>query len=151
MDNIDSTAEAVGSLANLRTQRLALAERAIAVPWYAPLYGLLCGLAVASGSAPLSWSWPGLLTSSVGLAVLYRTWMNMTGVSVNGYRRGQTRTIAIGMGFTFAALTIGAAVLRLRHGFAWAPVAGGIIGALVGFLGSRAWDRAWLKQLKAEL
>lgn len=139
------------ALALARNARERVAARAAASPgWYGPLYGLLCGLLVAGGGLPQPLG--GLLVglSLLGIALLYRRWQLATGLSVNGYRAGTTRLIAIALAVAFVALMLAGLALRERLGLIWAPVVCGAAAALIATFGSAAWDRAWQRELRRD-
>ena len=125
-----------------------MAARAATPAWYAPLYGIGCGLIVAGGGLPQPW---GMLLVAVGIlsvALLYMRWTQSTGLSVNGYRAGATRVIAVALAFALIALPLAGLVLRERMGMIWAPVFSGVLGAFVAAFASAAWDRAWREQIR---
>lgn len=141
------------ALALARAARERVAARAAAAPaWYAPLYGLCCGVLVGGGGLLAS---DGVLRtvgsllvamSLLGVAFLYRHWQQVTGLSVNGYRAGTTRWIAVGLAVALVALMLAGMVL-VGRGLVWAPVACGVAAALIAAFGSAAWDRAWQREL----
>jgi hypothetical protein len=125
-----------------------MAERAATPAWYAPLYGIGCGLIVAGGGLPQPW---GALLIGIGIlsvALLYMRWTQSSGLSVNGYRAGATRVIAVGLAVALVALLLAGLVLRERMGLIWAPVFCGVLGALVAAFASAAWDKAWQAQIR---
>jgi hypothetical protein len=125
------------ALALARGARERVAARAAASPgWYAPLYGLCCGAIVAVIAASL-----------VAVALLYRRWSQLTGLSVSGYRKGWTRAIAIGLVVMLTGLMVAGLGLREEMGLAWAPFACGAVAAIFAGLGSALWDRAWRAQM----
>ncbi|HVQ10122.1 MAG TPA: hypothetical protein VMS43_16985 [Allosphingosinicella sp.] len=136
------------ALALARGARERVAARAGASPgWYAPLYGLCCGGIVAGGGLkpPL-----GILLvggSLLAVALLYRRWQHLTGLSVYGYRKGRTRTIAVALVVVLTGLMVAGLVLRERFALGWAPLATGAVAAILAAWGSHSWDRAWRAQM----
>ena len=125
-----------------------MAARAATPAWYAPFYGIGCGLIVAGGGLPQPW---GMLVVGIGIlsvALLYTRWTRGSGLSVNGYRAGTTRVIAIGLAVALVALLLAGLVLRERMGLVWAPVLCGLLAALVAAFASAAWDKAWQAQIR---
>jgi hypothetical protein len=125
-----------------------LARRAASPWWYGPLYGLGMGVLVAS---------PGFrsqlvpLGTALGLAIVfgaYAVWSRQSGLSVNGFRAGRTRIIALAL----LAVVLGLSGLGLwfktAHDLDWAPFAAGVAAALAAWIGSRAWDAAWRADLR---
>jgi hypothetical protein len=116
--------------------------------WYAPLYGLFTGGVVAGAGLdqPLGIL---VLAISVGcIAILYRTWSDAAGITLNGYRPGRTRWIAIGLAAVLVLLMLAGLALRISLGLGWAPLACGAIGAVAAALASVSWDRAWRAELR---
>lgn len=139
------------ALALAKGARERVAMRASASPvWYAPLYGLLCGALVMGGGLERPVGIAIVLVSIVGLGLLYRIWTNISGLSVNGYRSGRTRTIAILLGAALVLLMLAGLIARTRLGLGWAPVAAGAVAAVVAAFASHAWDRAWLAELRGD-
>jgi len=136
------------ALAIARDARTRMARHAGTPRWYAPLYGLGSGAMVASlafrGPAQMGIMVAGLL----GISALYAKWSRDSGLSVNGYRRGRTLPITIGL-LAAALLAIGIA-LRVRDipGYGWAPLACGAVFGVVSALASAAWDRRWIADIE---
>lgn len=136
------------ALALAERTRENMAARAATPAWYAPLYGLGCGLIIAGGGLPQPW---GVLLVGIGIvsvALLYMRWTQSSGLSVNGYRAGATRVIAVSLAITMIALMLAGLVLRAQLGLIWAPLVCGMIGALVAAFASAAWDKAWQAQIR---
>lgn len=136
------------ALALAERTRERMVARAATPAWYAPLYGLGCGLIVAGGGLPQPWGMLVLATGILGVALLYLRWTQSSGLSVNGYRAGATRVIAVGLAFALVALLLAGLVLRERMGLIWAPVFCGVLGAFVAAFASAAWDKAWQAQIR---
>jgi hypothetical protein len=136
------------ALAMAERTRENMAQRAATPAWYAPLYGCGCGLIVAGGGFPQPWG--GLLVAfgTLSVALLYRRWTQSSGLSVNGYRAGATRVIAIGLAIAMVALMLAGLALRAQMGLVWAPLLCGVLGALVAAFASAAWDKAWQAQIR---
>ena len=136
------------ALALAERTRERMAGRAATPAWYAPLYGIGCGLIVAGGGLPQPW---GLLLVTLGIVsvtLLYLRWTQSSGLSVNGYRAGVTRVIAVALAFALVALLLAGLVLREKMGMVWAPVFCGLLGAFVAAFASAAWDKAWQAQIR---
>ncbi len=95
-----------------------VAARATRAPGYAPAFGLGSGALVASAGLPQPWMGAGTAISLAGVVLLYSYWQNVTGLSVNGYRKGRARTIAIALAVSLVTLMITGVVLRGRLGSA---------------------------------
>lgn len=142
------------ALALARNARERVSARAADAPgWYGPLYGLGCGGLVAGAGYLAGDGLPRILGSLVfaasllAIALLYHRWQQTTGLSVNGYRAGTTRVIAIGLAAALLGLMLVGMELSGR-GLLWAPVACGAAAALIAAVASAAWDRAWQRQIR---
>jgi hypothetical protein len=136
------------ALALAERTRENMAARAATPGWYAPLYGLGSGLLVAGGGLPQPW---GILLAAAGIllvALIYARWTQSSGLSVNGYRAGATRVIAVALVIALVGLMLFGLLLRERIGLVWAPVACGVLGALIAAFASAAWDKAWQAQIR---
>jgi hypothetical protein len=72
-----------------------------------------------------------------------------TGMFINGYRAGPTRPVTLGLlAFALAALAV-CDWLKLSHGVAWAPLAGGAVVAVVAYFASTIWQRIYLRDLRS--
>lgn len=139
------------ALAIARNARERVAVRAAASPgWYGPVYGLLCGVLVAGGGLPQPWGGMLVAMSLLGITLLYLRWQQATGLSVNGYRAGATRMIAIGLAIAFVSLMLAGLALRAKLGFIWAPIVCGAAAALIATFASAAWERAWQRELRRD-
>jgi hypothetical protein len=136
------------ALALAHGARERMAARAYTPAWYAPIYGMLCGVLVAGAGIVPPFGILLMVASIIGLGILYRTWSNRAGLSVNGYRPGRTRIIAIGLAVALCLLMLGGLVLNLHWGVRWAPLACGAVAAIAAYIASAAWDRAWKAQLE---
>jgi hypothetical protein len=136
------------ALALAERTREKMAARAGTPTWYAPLYGLGCGLLVAGGGLPQPWGLLLIAAGILGVALLYMRWTHSSGLSVNGYRAGATRVIAIGLSIALAALMLAGLALRETMGLVWAPILCGIVAAFVAAFASAAWDRAWREDIR---
>jgi hypothetical protein len=131
-----------------RSIRERMAARAATPSWYAPLYGLFSGMLVMGGGLPQPIGLSIVALAIVSIGLLYQRWTQASGLSVNGYRAGTTRLIAIGLVIALVALMMAGLLLRETFGLEWAPIACGAVAALVAAFASAAWDRAWRAQIR---
>ena len=136
------------ALALAERTRERMARRAATPGWYAPLYGLGCGLIITGGGLPQPWGLSLVTVGIVSVSLLYLRWTQSSGLSVNGYRAGTTRVIALGLAVAMVALMFAGLLLRAELGLVWAPVLCGVLGALVAAFASAAWDKAWQAQIR---
>ena len=135
------------ALASAKDARERLAERARTPAWYGIIYGFGCGAIVAGGGLPLPLGSMFTVLGLTGVVVLYTSWQKLTGLSVNGFRAGQTRVIAILLAIVLVGLLLGGRVLRTAYGLEWGPWAAGAIPIPASMLLSMAWDRAWRREI----
>lgn len=140
--------EAARSLDMMRATRGALAAR---TRWSLARHaavGLLLGALIAG------YALPGSLPVMVVVVCLGATFAivgrdrRRDGFFVNGYRPGRTRRITFTLvAIAFAAL-VSAILLKERYGLDWAPVAIGIVLAVVATIVSIAWERVYRQELE---
>ncbi len=147
----DAARHASDALAAARGARERLAARAVAPWWYAPAYGLGCGGLIASLALPDQRAPFAALGCLLFLLGLYTIWRRKSGLSVSGYRAGQTRRIAFGLAASFLAAYVLALVLREKYPHGYGPIAVGAVMAVIAARASAAWDRAWRAQMRGEL
>lgn len=136
------------ALAMAERTRGRMLERAATPSWYAPLYGLFCGVLVMGAGLPQPMGMGLIALAIVMLGLLYQRWTQLSGISVNGYRAGTTRMIAIALVIALLGLMLAGLALREKLGFAWAPIACGAVGAVIAAFASAAWDKAWRDQVR---
>lgn len=138
-------AEALALAQNARSRVAARVEDSPG--WYAPIYGLCCGGIVAGGGMKQPLGILLIAVSTLSVCLLYRHWQHKTGLSVSGYRKGWTRTIALALVAMMTGLMLAGLGLRTEFGLAWAPFACGAVTAIFAAWGSHLWDRAWRAQM----
>jgi hypothetical protein len=143
---------AAAELAALGQDRAALAERVVQPWWYDALLGLLVAGFLSSYSTQNVWVISGalflLLIGIRGLMTLYR---RITGVWVNGLRRGPTqRAITLWL-VVYGVVVAAAAVFEFLLDVRGAMVVGGIVVGVAIFFISRWWTRIYVAELRGEL
>ena len=151
-NEVSDRAAAEAELAALQAQRAALADRAVQPWWYDALLGLLVFGLLASYSARNTWVTLGaLVVFALGLRGLVALYTRLTGLWVNGFRRGPTRR-AIHVWIAFYAVVLAAAavaefLLDLRGAMV---VGGAVIGVGLALI-SRWWTHIYFAELRGEL
>ena len=140
--------EAAAALSAMQASRENLAAVADCPPARHLAFAGLMGGMVAAQAAPSF----GAITLEVamifGVLGVVAWDRRRTGMFINGYRAGPTRPITFGMlGFTLATLAL-CDWLMFSRGVAWAPLAGGVVVAVVGYFGSALWQRIYLRDLR---
>jgi len=144
---VEST-EAAAALAAMRESRERLAAAANCPPERHLAFAAILGGYVASSAAPPipQMVIEGLLLAGVGLVILWDR--RRTGMFINGYRAGRTRMITVGLlAFAIVAWLVGY-WMRNEHGLVWAPIVLGLVIAAVAYIGSVAWQRVYLRELR---
>ncbi len=148
-NEVSDRAAAEAELAALRSQRAALADRAVQPWWYDALLGLLLFGFVSSYSLDSTWvtlaALVVLLLCLRGMMALYR---RLTGFWVDGFRRGPTRrAVIVWVVVVLAVLGTGfAAEERWRGAMV---VAGAVLGVGVALV-SRWWTRIYVAELRGQ-
>ena len=150
-NEVSDRAAAAAELAALQSRRAALAERAMQPWWYDALLGLLIAGFLASYSLRNTWVTLGaLVLLLVALRAMVALYTRLTGMWVNGFRKGSTRR-AIHVWLVLYAVVLGAAasaeyLLDVRGAMAVGGVVIGIGLALI----SRWWSRIYIAELRGE-
>jgi hypothetical protein len=143
---------AAAQLAALGQDRAALAERVVQPWWYDALLGLLVAGFLSSYSTQNVWVISGalvlLLIGIRGLMTLYR---RITGVWVNGLRRGPTQRAITVWFVVYGVVVAAAAVFEFLLDVRGAMVVGGIVVGVAIFFISRWWTRIYVAELRGEL
>ena len=71
------------------------------------------------------------------------------GMFINGYRRGKTRIVAIGIVIAELALYAVSVIRSLDHHDHITPLMLGCAGVLIGILGSLLWQRVFVREMGA--
>ncbi|MEJ0066468.1 MAG: hypothetical protein WDM85_14550 [Caulobacteraceae bacterium] len=141
--------EAADALAAMQASRERLAAAANCPPArHLAFAGLLGGLVAAQAAPdPINLCLDALLV--LGVALVIRWDRRRTGMFINGYRAGPTRPVTFGvLAFTLATLGLCDWLMFFR-GIGWAPLAGGVVVAVVGYLASSIWQGIYLRELRA--
>ncbi len=150
MTRPDTTA-AAAALEGARAARARLADTTRCPPQMHVLFGLMLGGLVASEAASDRGTLvvEGLIAvSGVGLFVWQR---RRLGYFVNGYRRGRTRPVALGIVGVYLLLFSTAAYLKGVDGLHWPALVLGALMAVIGTWGSAVWQARYAAEMAAPL
>ncbi|MGY1748346.1 hypothetical protein [Modestobacter sp. SYSU DS0511] len=142
---------AMAQLAALRSDRAAMADRAMQPWWYDALlgllvFGLLAVLAVGNPFLTIA----AAVAFGCGLRWLMATYQRLTGFWVSGLRPGRTRKVITAWFVLYACTVVPALVLDLVFDLRWPLVA---VGALLGVsiaLISRWWTHIYIAELRGQ-
>lgn len=145
-----SPADAARMAAEVHAARAEMARRAVAPVWYHPALGLLIGGLVAVQGQSLWIIGPYYVVFLVGLVGLVRAYRAHTGVWINGYRKGRTMIVAVGLATLVAAIMLGSVWLVRERGLTVAPFVGAVLVALLTTAGGFLWEIAYRRDLRDE-
>ena len=141
------TESARNALEETRRLRAEVADKAACPPIMHAAFGLLMGALVASQALPVPSAMAVLAICMAGVAWMVQWQRKRMGFFVNGYRRGRTRRVALGLlAFCEAVLVVSLWLKYGRH-IGWAPLAGGALVFPVAILGSYVWQAAYRADL----
>ena len=130
------------ALASIRQSRGAVHDRVSAGSWtYDIVYSLLVGAMVAGVALPLVGFVIVDAVCSTALVLLALWWARRNGVWISGVSPRRARWVSIGLGLVVAGLILTALLLKLEMGLAWAPLALGVLAAVLALAASRLWLR----------
>jgi hypothetical protein len=151
-NEVDDRAAAEAELSSLRADRTALAERVLVPWWYDALLSLLVFGLLSSYSARSNWvtlsAVAAFLLGLGGMKVLYQ---RLTGVWVNGFRKGATRRAIHVWLAAYGVLLSAAAVAEYLLDLRGAMVVGGAVIAVVLYAVNRWWTRIYVAELREGL
>ncbi|WP_267397459.1 MULTISPECIES: hypothetical protein [unclassified Sphingomonas] len=140
--------EAARSLDMMRATRGVLAAR---TRWSLARHaavGVLLGGLIAGYALPGSWPVVIVVVCLAAAVAIVARDRSRDGFFVNGYRPGRTRQITfVLVAIAFAGL-VSAIALKERYGLDWAPVAIGIVLAIVATIVSVFWERVYRQELE---
>lgn len=140
--------EAAAALAAMQDSRDRLAKAADCPPERHMVFALMMGGVVAAQAAkpPVNLIIEALLGLSVFLVIAWDR--RRTGMFINGYRAGRTRPLTFAMLAVFMVFYAVGVWLKEAYGLAWAPVACGVVVAVIAFLMSAVWQRIYRRELR---
>src|SRR5580700_2631095 len=151
LSNMESDQTPRLALEQAAVARAALADRARAPRWYHPALGLLVGGLVAAQAAPTAVSLAFLSIFCVGLVFLTQAYQRHTGMWISGMRKGRTRWVALATAALTLILMLVSIFLQHGRGIGWAPLAAGVIAAVLVTAAGFVWEAAYRADLDGEL
>jgi len=126
-----------------------MARAATCPPWRHGVFGLMMGGLVASPAFEMPVRM-GILTALLLLIpVIIHSDRKRMGMFINGYRRGKTRVVAIGILVVELSLYAVAVVRGLDHHDSVTPLVLGAAGVVIGIIGSMIWQRVFVREMGA--
>jgi hypothetical protein len=144
MTDADAARRALDDAGAIRGQ---IADKARCPPSWHAAFGVMMGAMVAGQALPSHLS-IGVTVLCLGAAVfMMRAARRRMGFFVNGYRRGRTLWVAIGLLGIIEAMLFAGIGLKETWGLAWAPVVCGLIVAPIAVGGSYLWQAVYREEM----
>ena len=141
--------EAASALDAKRAAEVQMARAANCPPWRHAVFGLLMGALVASPAFDTVPRFAILVLILCCIPLIIHSDRKRMGMFINGYRRGKTRIVAIGVLIVELALYFVSVTLGLGHDDHTTPLLLGVIGVLIGIGGSLLWQRVFVREMGA--
>ena len=141
--------EQVDALRAVRLTREQLASRA---RWSFPRHasvGVLLGTMIASFALPTGWPIAVVAACLVATLLIVRRDRQRDGFFVNGYRPGRTLPVTIALLMISFGALYAAIFLKTDKGLIWAPIAVGLVLAVLATAASILWERVYRQELMA--
>ena len=140
---VTTNEDARASIADVQSVRRELADRADCPPAWRITAAVLTGAACAAQSAPGFTALAitaGCFAAILAMALIARKRM---GFFVNGYRKGNTRRIAITLLVVIEAVYLSSIWLKYERHVVWAPLVAGAIIVPIVLFGMKRWMDAY--------
>jgi uncharacterized membrane protein len=141
--------EALSALAAKRQAEAQIAKAATCPPWRHTLFGLLMGGLIATPAFAFPLRMAILVVILCCIPVIIQSDRKRLGMFINGYRRGKTRIVAIGM----LLVELGVYSISVYYGLGLndhvMPLLLGLVGVLIGIAGSLLWQRVFVREMGA--
>ncbi|MFL6736742.1 MAG: hypothetical protein ACJ8F4_06745 [Sphingomonas sp.] len=141
--------EALSALAAKQAAEAQLAKAATCPPWRHAVFGLLMGGLVASPAFDFPIRMAILALILCCIPVIIQSDRKRLGMFINGYRRGKTRIVAVGVVIVELALYWVSVIRGLDHQDHMTPLLLGIVAVFIGILGSLLWQRVFVREMGA--
>jgi hypothetical protein len=141
--------EAMSALAAKRAAEEQLARACNCPPWRHAVFGLLMGALIASGAFDLVLRTTILVLILCCIPLIIHSDRKRMGMFINGYRRGKTRVVAVGLvAVELSMYLVGAYYGMVEHDPA-VPLLLGLVGVVIGIAGSLLWQPVFVRELTA--
>jgi hypothetical protein len=141
--------EALAALDAKQQAEAQMARAATCPPWRHALFGFMMGGLVATPAFDTTTRFAILALLLCAIPVIIHSDRKRMGMFINGYRRGKTRIVAVGIVAIELSLYALSVYRGLELGDHTAPLQLGIVGTLVGVAGSKLWQRVFVRELGA--
>jgi hypothetical protein len=141
--------EAASALDAKRAAEAQMARAANCPPWRHAVFGLLMGALVASPAFDTVPRYAILFLILACLPVIMHSDRKRTGMFINGYRRGKTLLVTLGILAVELSLYFVSIVRGLDHHDHTTPLVLGVLGVVIGIAGSYLWQRVFVREMGA--
>jgi hypothetical protein len=145
MENFDPRS----ALAAKQYAEAQMAKAATCPPWRHAVFGLLMGGLVATPAFEMPIRMGILVLILACIPIIIHSDRKRMGMFINGYRRGKTRMVAIGILAVELSLYVVSVVRGLDHHDHITPLVLGAVGVVIGILGSKLWQRVFVSEMGA--
>lgn len=135
--------EAAAALASMREVKGRMAKGPRWGWKYHCLFGGLMGTLMAVQALPIVWRFVGLAFCLLGVVLIKKWGRDASGRFINGFRRGRTRLVAVGILAVFLPLYLLCSWLNLEHQMWKAPIYAGLFMFAAGVFGDWLWVKAY--------
>ena len=143
------TWDAASALEAKKNAEAQMARAATCPPWRHAVFGLLMGGLVATPAFAMPIRTSMLVLILACSPIIIHSDRKRMGMFINGYRRGKTRIVAIGVLIVELTLYTFAVIRGLDHHDQVTPLVLGAVGVVIGILGSMLWQRVFVREMSA--
>ena len=126
-----------------------MARAATCPPWRHAVFGLMMGGLVATPAFELPIRISILVALLALIPIIIHSDRKRMGMFINGYRRGKTRIVALGILAVELSLYAVSVIRGLDHHDHVTPLVLGAAGVAIGIFGSRLWQRVFVREMGA--
>ncbi len=126
-----------------------MARAATCPPWRHAVFGLMMGGLVATPAFELPIRISILVVLLALIPIIIHSDRKRMGMFINGYRRGKTRIVALGILAVELSLYAVSVIRGLDHNDHVTPLVLGAAGVAIGIFGSRLWQRVFVREMGA--
>ncbi|HEY7005573.1 MAG TPA: hypothetical protein VH392_03740 [Sphingomicrobium sp.] len=143
------TWDAASALEAKKNAEAQMARAATCPPWRHAVFGLLMGGLITTPAFDMPIRTSILVLILACIPMIIHSDRKRMGMFINGYRRGKTRIVAIGVLIVELSLYCVAVIRGLGHHDSITPLVLGAVGVVIGILGSMLWQRVFVSEMSA--
>jgi hypothetical protein len=139
------------ALEEVRVAQARMAQKVACPPYKHALFGALLGSVVAAQAGPPMVVFGVEALVMLAAAVMFVLYRRKTGFFVNGYRKGRTRPVVIGLIVFYVAALGAAGWFKATDKLAWPALVLGLLMFCVGTWASLVWQQVYQRELDPTL